>query len=41
MCAGTEEGGFLVSDGVWVGWDKDTKVNYNKNGHVTSIMIKN
>ena len=24
MGAGTEEGGFIVGDGVWVGWDEDT-----------------
>ena len=29
MCAGTEEGGFVVGDGVYVGWDEDMKVSYD------------
>ena len=38
MCAGTEEGGFVVGDVVCVGWEDDTKVSYDKS--VTIITIK-
>ena len=38
LCAGTEEGGFVVGDVVCVGWDDNTKVSYDKS--VTIITIK-